>query len=418
MKKIQGIRGFSDTFGLDVNLWQYVESALSSVSEQYGYGEIRLPYLEQSELFQRSVGVTSDIVQKEMYSFVDKNDHSVSLRPEGTASCVRICIEHNLLYGSNQKFFYLAPMFRRERPQKGRLRQFHQFGIEAFGYPEGWIDVEQQLLLNRIWDALSIPRPILHINYLGNAETRKSYKSALQSFYEPYAKDFDPLSQDRLVKNPLRLLDSKDPVLVDINQSAPAIIDHLSMEEKGQYELILQQLSDHNIDFHQNHALVRGLDYYSGFIYEYTSELLGAQSSVCGGGRYDQLFDQLGGQAVSATGFSIGLERLLSMVDISRQALQYGNTVNWINLEPELISKSMFLCDKIRSACSHVRIENTLSVGKASNMLKKAEKSGAQYAILFGRDEYTTGIFTLKNLQTREQEQLSITDLISKLNKE
>lgn len=417
MSKIQGIRGFTDIFGPSASVWDDLECSLTTLANQYNYTPIRLPFLEKSELFQRSVGVTSDIVHKEMYSFIDKNDASVSLRPEGTAGCVRVCIEHNLLYGSNQKFFYIAPMFRRERPQKGRLRQFHQFGIEAYGFPEGSIEIEQQLLLSRIWQTLSAPHPTLHINYLGCHETRQRYKDALQDFYKPYAAEFDALNKNRLVSNPLRLLDSKDPNIIAINHDAPHITSYLTTDEQNQYRQIRDGLTLHNIAFVENPTLVRGLDYYSGFIYEYTSDLLGAQSSVCGGGRYDQLFTQLGGQPISATGFSIGLERLLAMMNTETQEPAQPSLV-WINLNSDAVSASLGFCEKLRSNCPELRVDCSYIEGKASNQLKKAEKHNASYAILCGEDELQSGTFTFKNLKTRSQENLSLNAIINKLNKE
>ncbi len=415
MQRIQGIRGFQDRFGQALHEWESVETHLADIARGYAYDPIQLPYLESTALFQRSVGETSDIVQKEMYSFVDKNDTSVSLRPEGTASCVRICIEHNLLYGSTQKLFYLAPMFRRERPQKGRFRQFHQFGIEAYGYPEGFIELEQQLLLQRVWQTLAVPTPTLQTNYLGSHETRLRYKSALQAFYGQYAADFDTLTRERLANNPLRILDSKDPHLIAINQDAPRLADHLADVEKRQYDSICSQLAAHGISAQHNDGLVRGLDYYSGFIYEYTSEHLGAQSSVCGGGRYDNLFAELGAKPVSATGFSIGLERLIDLVDFSRTPVSRRPKLVWISLSQQALAQSQQFCERLRTALPHWDIHTLSDLGKISALLKKAEKARADYAILCGDDELSSETFACKDLHQRSQESLSLPAIIDHL---
>lgn len=417
MQRIQGIRGFQDRFGQSLHEWESVETHLAGLARSYAYSPIHLPYLENTALFQRSVGETSDIVQKEMYSFVDKNDTSVSLRPEGTASCVRICIEHNLLYGSTQKLFYLAPMFRRERPQKGRFRQFHQFGVEAYGYPEGFIELEQQLLLQRVWQTLAIPTPTLQTNYLGSHETRLRYKSALQAFYAQYAADFDALTRERLANNPLRILDSKDPNLIAINQDAPSLTDHLDDEEKRQYEAIRSQLAAHGITAHHNDGLVRGLDYYSGFIYEYTSEHLGAQSSVCGGGRYDNLFAELGAKPVSATGFSIGLERLIDLVDFNHNPASRRPKLAWVSLSQQALAQSQQFCEQLRSALPNWDIYTVSDLGKISALLKKAEKAQADYAILCGDDELASQTFSCKDLHQRSQDSLTLPAIIDHLQK-
>ena len=314
MSQVKSIRGFNDIVD-DITHWQHIEKTLIKLSEQYGYREIRTPMLEDSRLFERSIGATSDIVHKEMYTFRDKNEQNISLRPEGTASVVRACLENNLLYEQSRKLYYNGSMFRRERPQKGRLREFHQFGLECLGYDEPYSDIEQLCMINRLWNELNIQdKIVLELNYIAGKETRAAYTNALRVFYEEYSESMCDIDKRRWKENTLRLLDSKNSDIIEINRKAPQIDAYYTKEEKANLDQIIALCDQQGIKYHINPKLMRGLDYYSGLIYEWKSDELGAQSTVCGGGRYDSLFEQLGGKPIGACGFSIGIERLIALV--------------------------------------------------------------------------------------------------------
>lgn len=415
---IQGVRGFNDIIDENsIQIWQKVESILKSYAERYGYHEIKLPYLEHSELFQRGIGETSDIVNKEMYTFSDKNGQSITLRPEGTASCVRAAIEHNVLYEKSRKWYYLSPMFRRERPQKGRFRQFYQFGIEAIGIDEPYVDTEHLAMIDKILKALGVrEKTQLHINYLNKEQSRQAYKEALRQYYNAHADLFDEVNKKRLDENPLRILDSKDADIIRINQDAPNIADYRSKEEQETLSKIMRILKEKGIDFVLNSKLVRGLDYYGGLIYEWIGDDLGAQSTVCGGGRYDGLTEVLGGKQANATGFSIGIERLLLLLDGSTTA-EKKIKITWLHESSTDLENSLTKIETIRNRCPTIIIENNFHTGRLKNLLKKANKSDSQYIIIrCSSDETHKKPYILKDMLSHQQTNVDLEDIISQFN--
>ena len=313
-KTIQSVRGMNDLLPEQVAQWQWVEAAIRDVTASYGYREIRTPILERSELFYRSIGEQTDIVEKEMYTFADRNGDSLTLRPEATASCVRAAIHNGLVHNRSERLWYLGPMFRHERPQKGRYRQFHQFGIEAQGWLGPDVDAEVILLGDRLWKQLGLDDVQLEINTLGSARSRASYREALQAFLIGHKKDLDENSQRRLETNPLRVLDSKDPQTQAILQNAPDLMSYLAPQEIDNFQRLLELLAAGGVRPKINNRLVRGLDYYTGPVFEWVTDRLGAQNAICAGGRYDGLFAELGGRDVPAAGFACGMERLLELV--------------------------------------------------------------------------------------------------------
>lgn len=410
MGKTQTIRGFSDIID-NADVWQAVEGILASISHNYGYKEIRTPLLEASGLFERSIGITSDIVHKEMYSFEDKNEQTISLRPEGTASVVRACIEHSLLYDRPRKFYYQGPMFRRERPQRGRLRQFHQFGMECLGYDEPYADIEQLIIINRIWKTLGVAEKIsLELNYLGSQCTRQAYGKALKNFYQKHYDKLSELDKKRWETNTLRLLDSKEAHLIEINREAPIISDFYTDDEKEKFTIIQTKCHNNGITVKVNQRLMRGLDYYTGLIYEWKSDELGAQSTVCGGGRYDLLFESLGAKAIGACGFSIGIERLLEI--LKPQSIQKDTMrVDFLAPSQNDLPAMLELAEIAREQLPDVAFYTQLEQGKIGNLIKKACKQGATAVIICGEEERKKRMYTFKNLQTGEQSTLTMEQL-------
>ena len=397
---LQSIRGFTDIYDpVSVHQWQTLESILISCAEQHGYTQIRLPFMEPTELFARAIGSTSDIVHKEMYTFIDKNGKSLTLRPEGTASCVRACMQHQLLYHNEQRLYYLSPMFRRERSQKGRLRQFHQFGLEALNIPSPEVDIEHLYFLHTLWKKLRI-QPTLVINFIGDATCRKNYLQALQSYYSPYVNDFTDIEQDRFAHNPLRLLDSKNPVLMDINQHAPKIADFLSDDDSHTFSWIQSALQSLNIDYTVSHTLVRGLDYYTGLIYEWSTTKLGAQSAICGGGRYDLLTEQLYGKTHPCTGFSIGLERLIEITNhldtIASKPIRiiFVTTPNKPN--------DLVIAEQLRAKMPECRVTVSFQTNDYAHSPKKYAQKG--YDFLMTSSNTHPATYMCRNLQSSDQQ--------------
>lgn len=412
---LASIRGFNDVYKPeDIARINWLESRLVALARGFGYQEIRLPLMESSDLFQRSIGTTSDIVHKEMYTFVDKNDQSISLRPEGTASCARACMQHHLLYEEERRFFYLSPMFRRERPQKGRLRQFHQFGVEFLGASGPEPDLEQLQLLDGIWKKLNV-NASLKLNYLGNSETRARHRVALQTYYQRYSQEFSPLEKQRLEQNPLRLLDSKSENIIAINQDAPQLASFYLEAEQRELALITDTLEKLSIPYTHEHNLVRGLDYYTGLVYEWVSSDLGAQASVCGGGRYDGLTEQIFGQKHAATGFSIGMERLLSLVPTSTYPNSPWQTVFWIGMKDAALAASIELSQKIREHCKHTHMVAFHNQERLKPLLRRASKHGLTYVVIYGSSEAASSTVTLKNLHDGTQELITLDSLIRTL---
>ncbi len=390
MAKLQAIRGMNDILPEQSLSWQYLEQKFRDVVKRFGYQEIRFPVLEQTQLFKRSIGEVTDIVEKEMYSFDDRNGDNLSLRPEGTAGCVRAADQHGLLYNQQQRLWYQGPMFRHERPQKGRYRQFHQFGVEAFGMSGPDIDVEVIQLSAELWRALELTEYLqLEINNIGSSEDRKTYGSALSAFLEEKADSLDDDARNRMHSNPMRVLDSKNPDVQAQLVDAPALTDFVSAESQAHYEQLKQLLDKLNINYVENPKLVRGLDYYNNCVFEWTTEELGAQGAVCGGGRYDGLVDQLGGKPTFACGFAMGIERLVLMLDelnkVPASALKPID-VFVLAVGDGLSGECLSLAAEIRERHPELGVVSHCGGGKYNSQLKRAFSAGASAAVILERD--------------------------------
>ncbi|AMJ79248.1 histidine--tRNA ligase [Alteromonas mediterranea] len=390
--------------------WQKVESVLRQVVASYGYQEIRTPIVESTDLFKRSIGEVTDIVEKEMYTFEDRNGDSLTLRPEGTASCVRAGNEHGLLYNQQQRLWYMGPMFRHERPQKGRYRQFHQFGVETYGMDGPDIDLEVILLSARFWKSFGIEQHVkLQINTLGSNEARAAYRDTLVAFLKERADQLDEDSLRRLETNPLRVLDSKNPDVQAAIADAPALIDHLDDESKAHFDTLCARLTQAGIEFEINPRLVRGLDYYNRTVFEWVTDSLGAQGTVCAGGRYDGLVEQLGGKATPAVGFAMGIERLVLLLTTLTEEGQDTSfadvyvTAMGDDAQPYAIEVS----EALRNALPNIRIMMHCGGGNFKKQLKRADKTGARLALLLGSDEMQSREVGVKPLRDG-QEQVTV----------
>ena len=398
-KTIQAVRGMNDLLPDVVARWQRIEATARSVLAAYGYREIRLPLVEKTELFARSIGNFTDIVEKEMYTFEDRNGEWLTLRPEGTAGCVRAGIENGLLHNQVQRLWYAGPMFRHERPQKGRYRQFHQIGVEAFGVGAPDLDAELILLCARLWRALGIRGLVLEINSLGTPETRAAYRRALVAYLERHRSVLDEDSQRRLEKNPLRVLDSKNPAMQQIIHNAPSLAEYLNDASRVHFERLCEYLTFAGVAYTLNPRLVRGLDYYTGTVFEWTTDRLGAQSAVCAGGRYDGLVELLGGQATPAAGFALGLERLAELLalDVPETGDGQAPQVYLAVLDEVVRSQALKLAESLRDR--GWRIECHGGSGSLKAQLKRADKSGARFALLLGPDEIAHAAVSVKDLR-------------------
>ena len=419
MKKIQAIRGMNDLLPADSPVWQYVEAVATDILARYGYQEIRFPIVEATELFRRSIGEVTDIVEKEMYTFEDRNGDSLTLRPEGTACCVRACEENGLLYNQTQRLWYMGPMFRHERPQKGRYRQFHQIGVETFGMQGPDIDAEVLLLSARILRELGVASHVqLQINSLGSAEARARYKSALVDFLNGVEGQLDEDSKRRLETNPLRILDSKDLNTQALLNNAPVLLDYLDKESRVHFEGLKQLLDAAGVRYQVNPRLVRGLDYYGKTAFEWVTDKLGAQSTVCAGGRYDGLVEQLGGKPTPAVGFGIGLERLVLLLQALEAVPEKLNQQADVFLVAvgDVQSVAMQLAERIRDELPFIRLMVTCGGGNFKSQFKKADKSGADIALILGEDEAKAGKLAFKFLREEvEQQTLSFDEAINLL---
>ena len=418
--KIQSIRGMNDILPDDSSKWQYVEHHLSEMLRSYGYREIRFPILEQSELFKRTIGSVTDIIEKEMYSFHDRNGDNLSLRPEGTAGCVRASIQNGLLHNQSQRLWYIGPMFRHERPQKGRLRQFHQLGAEVFGLAGPDIDAEILIMTARLWSRLGIGSTIkLQINTLGELEERVKYRSELLSFLTDHRALLDDDNRRRLTSNPLRVLDSKNPSVQSLLSGAPELTDFLGQSSREHFEQVSSLLDAANIEYQINRRLVRGLDYYSKTVFEWVTDSLGAQGTVCGGGRFDRLVEQVGGKACKGIGFSIGLERLLLLLDAKSafpDSVRNGLDL-YIVAVGNVTAEASAIAEELRTAYSHLRIERHCGGGTFKAQLKKADKSGARLALILGEDECASRTLGIKYLrEKRDQDTIDQNRLIEYMN--
>lgn len=419
MKKLQAIRGMNDLLPGDSAAWQYLESTVADVVQSYGYQEIRFPILEPTELFKRSIGEVTDIVEKEMYTFDDRNGDSVTLRPEGTACCVRACEEHGLLYNQTQRLWYHGPMFRYERPQKGRLRQFHQIGIETFGMDGPDIDAELLLMTARLWNELGITDAVtLQLNTLGSAESRAAYRAALVEYLSARKDQLDEDSLRRLDSNPLRILDSKDPQTQALLNGAPALHDHLDEASQAHFNQLKALLDAAGIAYEVNPRLVRGLDYYSKTVFEWVTTKLGAQGTVCAGGRYDGLVEQLGGRPTPAVGFAMGVERLvllLQELNVIPEGLNQNVDV-YVVAMGDVQAQAFAVAERVRSGLPHLRVMSHCGGGNFKKQMKKADASGADIAIIIGEDEAANGQATVKFLRAdKPQQTLAVEQLLSAL---
>lgn len=410
-----GIRGMSDILPKDSFLWQSVEQTLQKTIQSYGYKQVRMPLLEKTEVFCRAIGEVTDIVEKEMYSFSDKGKDSLSLRPEGTASCVRMMIEHNLPREAEQRVYYLGPMFRRERPQKGRYRQFHQIGVEVYGCAGVKSDIELIVMTQEFWQTLGLKNLKLELNSLGSLDDRKIYKVALLTYLNENKSQLDEDSLKRLEKNPLRILDSKNPAMAELLNNAPQLLDFLSDESKTHFEQLTTTLTMLKVPYSINPRLVRGLDYYNDTVFEWITQELGSQGTICAGGRYDTLVETMGGQTTPAVGFALGLERLLLLLDAQNiQPQDNSKSIYCVTIGTEAEQKSFLVVKELRQALPNLTVINDISQGNLKKQLKKADKSLANYAIIIAEEEIKSNKITLKFLRNNEkQKSLSMSELIT-----
>lgn len=416
--KIQAIRGMNDILPQQVAAWQKLEATLRMLTRQYGYQEIRLPILEKTELFKRCIGDITDIVEKEMYTFLDRNNESLSLRPEGTAGCVRAGIQRGLLYHQIQRWWYLGPMFRHERPQKGRYRQFHQFGVEVFGLTQPDIEAELILMTARLWDELGLKNRLsLQINSLGSVTAREVYKKNLVEYFFQHHDQLDEDSKRRLQTNPLRILDSKNHELQDLIQKAPQLINFLEEESDQHFTELQVLLKNANICFMVNPRLVRGIDYYNKTVFEWVmTETENAQNTVCAGGRYDGLVEQLGGNAVPAVGFALGLERLIDLLSPLDLTKEQSPDIYFINVGVLARQQGLILAEKLRKALPHLSLVLDCSDSGLKSQFKRAEKSHARFALILGAEQMKPDTIALKDLkQKKPQETLMQSELIQKI---
>ena len=414
-KNIQAIRGMNDCSPTESPLWQWIEGQVRQILSSYGYSEVRMPIVESTPLFARAIGEVTDVVSKEMYTFWD-NDEQLTLRPEGTAGCVRAAIEHGWIYNNEQRLWYMGPMFRHERPQKGRYRQFHQAGVEVFGIATPEIDAELIILTARLWKALGIDQHVsLQLNSIGSLEARANYRSALVAFLENHQDLMSEEEKERLVKNPLRILDTKNQALQDVLDGAPKLLDYLDDESREHFAQLCGLLDAVGIQYEINPKLVRGLDYYNKTVFEWVTSALGAQGTVCGGGRYDGLVEQLGGHATSGVGFAMGLERLVLLVQEVNKSIPVKSAVDiYVVYQGEGTTLAAFqLAEKLRSELPHLSTMLHCSGGNFKKQFKRANKSGATLALVLGESEVQNNQVVVKHLLgAAEQQTIDVDNLI------
>lgn len=414
-KNIQAIRGMNDCSPTESPLWQWIEGQVRQILSSYGYSEVRMPIVESTPLFARAIGEVTDVVSKEMYTFWD-NDEQLTLRPEGTAGCVRAAIEHGWIYNNEQRLWYMGPMFRHERPQKGRYRQFHQAGVEVFGISTPEIDAELIILTARLWKALGIDQHVsLQLNSIGSLEARANYRSALVAFLENHQDLMSEEEKERLVKNPLRILDTKNQALQDVLDGAPKLLDYLDDESREHFAQLCGLLDAVGIQYEINPKLVRGLDYYNKTVFEWVTSALGAQGTVCGGGRYDGLVEQLGGHATSGVGFAMGLERLVLLVQEVNKSIPVKSAVDiYIVYQGEGTTLAAFqLAEKLRSELPHLSTMLHCSGGNFKKQFRRADKSGATLALVLGESEVKNNQVVVKHLLGEaEQQTIDVANLI------
>lgn len=416
--KLKAIRGMHDILSDKTSMWQFVEKTAAGIFSSYGFHEIRIPVVENTDVFSRSIGESSDIVTKEMYSFTDRNGDQLTLRPEGTAGCVRAGIEHGLFHNQTQKLWYSGPMFRHERPQKGRQRQFYQIGLEAFGFEGPDIDAEIILICARLWSMLGLDDIKLLLNNLGTTETRDEYRSTLVTYFNKYHSKLDEDSLRRLDTNPLRILDSKNPDMQDIINGAPVMVDFLDDESTKHFDGLKSLLDHLNIKYELAPHLVRGLDYYSKTVFEWTTDKLGAQGTVCAGGRYDALVEQFGGNPTPACGFAMGIERLVELLEHTRQSFQETPDIYFILSGSDSIATGLQLAESIRDRFPGICIMTHCGGGSIKSQFKKADKSGAKFALILGEDELANHSIGFKSMREQDaQETVNQDEIVSLLEK-
>jgi histidyl-tRNA synthetase len=416
-QSVNSIRGINDILPPESAAWQWLEAAARGVLQSYGYAEIRLPIMERTELFARSIGEVTDIVEKEMYTFDDRNGDSLSLRPEATASCVRAGITHGLFHNQQQRLWYAGPMFRYERPQKGRYRQFHQMGAEAFGFAGPDIDAELIFVSARIWKQLGLKGLELELNSLGSSESRGRYRELLVTFFNDRYQDLDEDSRRRLLQNPLRILDSKNPEMANLVAEAPVITEHLDDESAEHFAALRAMLDASGVEYKLNPRLVRGLDYYNRTVFEWVTDRLGAQSAVCSGGRYDGLVEQLGGRPTPAIGWALGIERLVELIrGDSLVPTPAGPHAYIVPLGEAAEKRAPALAESLRDQLPQLRLHMHCGGGGMRSRMKRADRSGALCALIIGDDELASSTVVVKPLRgQRDQEIVALDELQSRL---
>ena len=398
-KKIQAIRGMNDLLPANSQIWSFLDSTINNLLLSYGYKYCRTPNVESTETFSRAIGEVTDIVEKEMYTWKDNNGDSLTLRPEGTAGVVRMMIEHNLPREGIQKVFYSGPMFRHERPQKGRYRQFHQVGAEVFGASDAKIDAELISITDILWKSLKINAQ-LEINSLGSSASRAQYRETLTRYFNDNKDRLDEDSSRRLKTNPLRILDSKNKDLEALISEAPKMIDHLDKESNEHFEALKNYLEHLDIPYTVNPKLVRGLDYYNQTVFEWVSDELGSQGTICGGGRYDGLVEKMGGNPTPAIGFAMGLERIALLIqDKSKELISDRPHLYFLSMGESAHCESMNLSRQILEAMPNITITNDITMGNLKSQMKKANKSGADYAMILGEEELAKNVLSFKPLK-------------------
>ncbi|MCG2583138.1 histidine--tRNA ligase [Massilia sp. TS11] len=411
-EKLSGIKGMNDVLPQDAALWELFENTAQSVVQSYGFQQIRTPIVENTALFARAIGAVTDIVEKEMYSFTDSmNGDALTLRPEGTAGVVRSVIEHNLAYEGPKRLWYKGPMFRHERPQRGRYRQFHQFGCEAIGFTGPDIDAEIILMCRRLWDDLGLDNIRLEINSIGDASERAAHRAELIKYFEAHAEQLDEDAKRRLHSNPLRILDTKNPAMQELVNGAPKLLDFLGAESLAHFQGVQDILNRSNVQFTINPRLVRGLDYYNRTVFEWITEELGAQGTVCAGGRYDPLIESFGGKPTPGVGFAMGIERLIELMKVAGEpALPSQCDVYMVHQGSEAQTQAFILAERIRDAGLDVVLHCATPGGAGSfkSQMKKADASGAAFAVILGEDEIKNGTAVVKPLRDREAQQVAV----------
>ncbi|MDN3610801.1 histidine--tRNA ligase [Vibrio ostreicida] len=416
-KTIQAIRGMNDCLPSQSPLWQKVENTVKNVISAYGYNEVRMPLVESTHLFSRAIGEVTDVVEKEMYTFEDRNGDSLTLRPEGTAGCVRAGIENGLLYNQEQRLWYMGPMFRHERPQKGRYRQFHQCGVEVFGLGGPDVDAELIMMTARLWRQLGIDKHVrLELNSIGSLDARADYRSALVGFLEKHIDVLDDDCKRRMKTNPLRVLDTKNPQVQAILGDAPRLSEYIDQESQQHFSDLCELLDAAGIEYTVNERLVRGLDYYNRTVFEWITESLGAQGTICGGGRYDGLVEQLGGKPTFGVGFAMGLERLVLLLEtLELTSVRRDVDVYMVTAGEGTMMAGMKLAESLREQVPGLRVMNHFGGGNFKKQFKRADKVGAAVALVLGENEVIDNSVVLKDLIGGTQETYTQTEIASKL---